>query len=252
MSADTLTFELSGRVSLAKFAEAMKRFQKLIADLSADMSTGDLITWDVEDLNKGSAITTVQGTNAPAEDIERVVVAYGTIGRALERRSPIPYSNRIQRDALNLAKLVDGSVTALRFETEFIDAIVGPQLTAPVETPTITYSYGAIKGRVETLTSRRGLRFTVYDAIFDRPISCYLREGQEDHMRNAWERRVVVTGLIGREPETKRPVVVRDIQNIEILSDATTGDYRLARGALGSHDKTPPAEVIIRSMRDGE
>jgi len=250
MAADTITLELSGTVSLAKFAMAMKRFQALIVDLSKDINDGGKIDWQIEDLNKGSAITTVQGYSPRLEYVERVVVGYGAVGVALQQRAPIPFSERIQRDALNIAKVVDGKVTALRFETQFVDAIVGPQIDAPAEIPSITYAYGEVKGRVETLTIRRGLRFTLYDSLFDRPISCYLRSGHEESMRDAWGRRVIVTGLIGREPLTRRPVVVREIQNIEIATDVEPGSYRLARGALGLHDETGPSDLIIRSMRD--
>ena len=73
MAADTLTLELNGDISLAQFAEAMKRFQALVADLSKDIGKDATISWRVDDLNKGSAIATVQGYGAAGDVIERVV-----------------------------------------------------------------------------------------------------------------------------------------------------------------------------------
>ena len=252
MAADTLTLELSGDVSLAKFAEAMKRFQALIADLSKDIAKDEAINWRIEDLNKGSAIATIQGYGAKAESVERVVRAYGQVGNALAQHTPIPYSDRVKKSANKLVGVIDGGVTALRFETPFTDAIVGRQTDEAVDSPSITFAYGVVKGRVETLTSRRGLRFTIYDSIFDRPISCYLNKGQEEQMRDVWGRQVNVSGLIGREPDTRRPVVVREVETIELLADSEAGGYRLARGVLGSDKTSPRSELIIRSMRDVE
>lgn len=252
MAADQLTLELSGAVSLPKFAEAMKRFQALIADLSKEIGKEGGVNWQVQDLNYGSAITTVQGRGRSPDEVERIVIGYGHVGVALAQRTNIPYSEKVQRSANSLANVVGGGVTALRFETTFIDAVVGPQTNAARDTPSITYAYGAIKGTVETLTTRRGLRFTLYDQIFDRPISCYLQDTQQQDMREAWGRSVIVSGIIGREPATRRPVVVRDIQNIEIVADVSPGSFRLARGALGAHDESLPSELIIRSMRDAE
>jgi hypothetical protein len=194
----------------------------------------------------------LQGFCKQPENTERIIRAYGDIGVALSQGLPLPYSDRVKHRATELARSVGGTITALRFETPFVDAIVGQQTDAHIVSPSITYAYGAIKGRVETLTSRRGLRFTLYDAIFDRPVSCYLGDGQEDNMRGAWERRVIVAGLIGREPISKRPVVVRDIGNIEILIDNEPGGYRNARGALGAPAESARSEVIIRSMRDAD
>lgn len=252
MPADTLTFEMSGDVSLTQFTTTMKRFQALIAELSKTMSEGGKVDWRVEDLNSGSAIATIQGFCEQPENTERIIRAYGDIGVALSQGLPLPYSDRVKRRATELAQSVGGTITALRFETPFVDAIVGRQSDVQIAIPSITYAYGAIKGRVETLTSRRGLRFTLYDAIFDRPVSCYLSDGQEDNMRGAWERRVIVSGLIGREPASKRPIVVRDIRSIEILIDSEPGGYRDARGVLGSPADSARSEVIIRSMRDAD
>jgi hypothetical protein len=114
----------------------------------------------------------------------------------------------------------------------------------------IIYAHGQVKGTVQTLTSRGGLRFTLYDAIFDKPISCYLDEGQEHIMRGAWGKKVVVSGSIGREPEQKRPVVVRHILKIDVLDDTPPGDYRHARGALLYEEGNEKPEVIIRGIRD--
>jgi hypothetical protein len=69
-------------------------------------------------------------------------------------------------------------------------------------------------------------------------------------MRGAWGNRVVISGLIGREPEHNRPIVVRHVQKIDILEDTPSGSYRDARGAIPYEKGMEKSEVIIRRIRD--
>lgn len=55
--------------------------------------------------------------------------------------------------------------------------------------PNYISAYSAIEGVVQTLTSRRGLRFTLFDSLHDQAVSCYLEDGQEELMRGVWGRR---------------------------------------------------------------
>jgi hypothetical protein len=91
---------------------------------------------------------------------------------------------------------VSAGVEALRFETAEAEATVreAALLGLAVAAPTATESYGAVTGRVQTLTSRSGLRFTLYDRLYDRAVACYLAEGQESLMREMWDQLATVEG----------------------------------------------------------
>jgi hypothetical protein len=249
MSENILTFALEGEITLADFSEAMKDFGALIAALSQEIGGQTKIDWRIDDLNAGSAIATVRGDSPNQEIVEGVIRAYATVGNALQRQEPIPYSEKVRRVARKIQKRVQGSINSIRLETPFGEAVITRGYIGRKEPP-ITYAHGQVKGTVQTLTNRGGLRFTLYDAIFDKPISCYLDEGQEHIMRGTWGRKVVVSGLIGREAEQKRPVVVRHITNIDVIDDTVSGSYRDARGAIPYEKEKPKPEVIIRSIRD--
>jgi hypothetical protein len=92
----------------------------------------------------------------------------------------------------------------------------------------------------------------LYDQIFDRAISCYLGEDQESQMRDAWGRRVLVMGKVGREPLHGRAVVIREITRIEILRDTEPGSYRRARGVWQRAAGADPPEQVIRRLRDAD
>ena len=61
-------------------------------------------------------------------------------------------------------------------------------------------SIGAITGRVQTLSNRAGLRFNLYDTLFDKAVACYLALGQEEFMREAWGQRDRVSIKTDRSP----------------------------------------------------
>lgn len=249
MTEDILTIALDGDITLADFAEAIKRFRSLVDALSQEIGGKTKVDWRIDDLLAGSAIATIRGSAPRPEVTEGVIRAFATVGNALQKHEPVPYSDKVRRCANAIAELAKGSITAIRFETPFSDALISSQTRQPAGTE-MTYAHGQVRGTVQTLTSRRGLKFTLYDAIFDKPISCYLQAEQAEIMREAWGRRVVVSGLIGREPEQKRPVVVRQIQSVTLLDDVPAGSYRRARGALSAENEAEKPETLIRSIRD--
>jgi len=118
--------------------------------------------------------------------------------------------------------------------------------------PRTTYlgAYGAVEGRVQTVTSRRGLRFTLYDSLYDHAVSCYLGEKQEELMRGVWGRRAVVEGWISRDPISGRPVAIRRIFNVTVLPDVAPGSYEKARGALPYDPADVAPEERVRQVRD--
>jgi hypothetical protein len=111
-------------------------------------------------------------------------------------------------------------------------------------------SLGAIEGRIQTLSNRKGLRFVVFDILNDRAVSCYLSEGQEDRMREIWGKRAIVEGEISREKETGRPLAIRHITDIKVLEEIGRGGYLRARAIAPRKLGAPLAEVIIRQLRD--
>jgi hypothetical protein len=108
---------------------------------------------------------------------------------------------------------------------------------------------GLLEGEVQTLSKRGRLRFTLYDSIFDRAVHCYVTPDQEDTMRSAWGRRVVVAGQITRDPATGRPTSIIRIREVDLVEVPPVGSYRRARGAVRSASEEKP-EDTIRRMRD--
>lgn len=248
MPETTLTVALGGDVPLDLFAESMQRFRRLIESLTQEVSGKADITWVVDELSSGSAIATIRGEAAQDEEVERVVRAYTVVGRALERHEIIPYSPRVASAARSLTSVLNGKITSIRFETSEYEATV---TTGSLDqSRAYLAAFGAIEGRVETLSSRGRLSFTLYDALNDRAVRCRLQPDQHELMRNAWDKRVIVEGWVKREPINGYPVEINPVEDITVLPEVVPGSYRRARAIAPAHRETSPPEDRIRRLRD--
>ena len=250
MTKDTLTFVLEGEVTLSAFASALSAFNALLNNLSKDVGGNAGIEWRVDELYAGSAVATFQGLYADEKIVETVVDAYETVGEALASGLEIPFSEAVRRSAWGITDLLNGKITSLRFETPAREFIVSGRSKIGEKAPPMKYSLGTVKGTVQTLTMRRKLSFTVWDALFDKPVNCYLKEGEEERMRNAWGKRAIISGRIGRQSESCRPIVIREVKSIHILEDVEPGAYKHTRGALPWKPGDEKPEDILRRMRN--
>ncbi len=255
---DTVTLALQGTISLAEFSTAVTRFNALVTALAVETKVEGVI-WQIDGLEYSSAITTARGVpenGTKPEEIDRVVRAYLEVGQALERGETIPYPPTVSKEAQDLAGLLRGSaIEAIRFETAESDAIVRePTTTVPVSVPSVSVereeAYGAVTGRVQTLSNRNSLRFTLYDLIWDRAVSCYLVAGRESMMRQVWGHVATVEGWVSRDPKTGRPLTVRRVSNVTALAEVEPQGYIKARGALPRKEGGPLPEVLTRRLRD--
>lgn len=251
MADNTLTLTLEGEVLLQQFASTIQSFSQLVELLSREVADGTSIQWVIEELQAGSATATVIGLYEEEEPVLNVIRAYNRVGRALQFREPIPFSPAVQSQAIAIARAVGEKITAVHFETADEDFVIYNAFrTEDRNLPKV--SFGAVRGRVQALSSRGKLKFTLYDSVFDKSVSCYLRDGQEDLMREIWGKNVVVTGRITRESDRGRVVSVRQITDIQPVLEIRPGSYRQARGVFAWAVGDEPAEVTIRRGREIE
>jgi len=259
MGKDTITLALNGdSISLDDFAKAIGGFQELIEGLALDVAPTTKVNWSVLSLEAGSAIATIQGYTEDeerAEDVEKIVDAYFDVGRSLHERRPIQHSERVQKAARRLVSVINGRVTSVRFETptddievsHYYEASDGKLSRKPHQTQVV---FGAMRGRIQSLSNRGGLRFTLYDLIDDKAISCYLPSGSETIMRDAWGRIAIVEGRIHRSSKTGQVSTIRDVSDVRVLPDNKPKEWRDAIGAAPGFLGNTLPEDAIRRARD--
>jgi hypothetical protein len=249
MKHTTLTLALGGDIPFDEFTKTMERFHRLVDLLTQDLGRNAQITWIVDDLLIGSAVVSIRGEAEQDEAVERIARAYAVIGESLEHNQPIPYSPPIVQAAKSLTKVLNGQITSIQFEAG--GSVSTVTSTVPVEQAAgLIGAYGSIEGRVETLTSRRGLGFTLYDLLYDRAIRCHLEPEQADEVRDAWDRRAIVSGWVRRDPASGRPVMINPVHSIELMPDVEPGSYRRARAIAPAGASDEPLHVVIRRLRD--
>lgn len=250
MSKNSLTLKLQGDVPLAEFAKAMGHFSVLVEELTGEVGGTSEIEWEIARLEAGSA-TAVIISKSPYEDvIEKVVRAYEVIGNAIQSNKPIPYSEKVSKEARSIAGLLNGKIKSVEFVTENSSSVIDKPIFFDEQIPR-EYSLGSVSGMVETLSKRGKMRFVLYDSLFDRAVNCYLRAGQENLMLDAWDKRVFVAGHIYRDPITGRPTDIREISYIEVLPDSQIDLLSLA-GIIPWHDGDEYPEETIRRFRDAK
>jgi hypothetical protein len=252
MPGDTITLRLSGDVYLDDYVKAVQKLDSLVKALGKDVAGSVEVDWSVDDLAAGSAATTLRGLAKEEEQqpaVEKIVRAYEKVGLSMEGGLPIPYSEEVAEAARGITQVLDGRIDEILFETDETEAVITTALAGGSRRSRIgVFSFGAIEGRVQTLSSRTGLKFTLYD-VFGRGIPCHLREGDEDMMRDAWDKWVVVEGRIRRDAAGK-PISIRDITEVVEREPGAPGDYRKARGVLRVGPNAPSPEEAIRRLRD--
>lgn len=226
----------------------MVHFDCLIKALCTHIDKQSSVDWNIVGLEAGSATATVEGISLDSTLLAKVMETYLDIGTRLQSGDALPYPTSITRPAAKLTQVLNGGVTAVRFRTEAAEAAIVQRRT-PTEDEGSTYSFGEVRGTVETLQRRRRLRFTVYDELFDQKVICHLRRSQETMMGQFWGKEVVVSGEIRWDTRTGRPIEVRDVHDIQFLPIVPPGSYEGARGVWDLETDQP--ETRLRRLRDG-
>ena len=246
MAKNTVTFELGGRVEIQDLEKGIIAFRRLILALTP---SNERVAWVVEDLRPGSTVATLRGEADDPAIVERIVREYESVGDTLSRHEELKMHGNQVKSAADAIVALTGTVDYVRFETPDDDyMILGNGVQTTKATPSV--SIGAVKGRVQTLSNRGGLRFNLYDTIHDKAVACYLSSGQESLMREAWGKLATVSGKVSRDASTGRPIAIRQIMDVEILDDVLPGAYRSARGVVPWQPGYKKPEEIIRQLRD--
>jgi hypothetical protein len=249
-ASQTLTLEIEGVIPLEVFARGAQEWVALVNQLSKDINRKEKVAWYVDELSRSSMIVTARGEAESSDNVVRVVRAYENVAHALHSHGPIPYSRLVRKHAgalVDVLKLSD-KITAIRFRTDDETVDIYGQAGASGKSDLLR-SYGAIEGRIQTLSDRTSLSFTLYDALFDKAVTCYLRPGQDAEAAALWRRRAIVRGLISRDPVNGRPVAIHDIDAILPL-EGGEGNPLSARGVLPWREGDEPLTSILDRLRD--
>lgn len=249
MDKDRIKLTLEGTISLSAFTEAIIHFNDLVNSLSDEVAESADIIWEIADLKYGSATAEIRGSSSNIEEIERVTQAYQVVSTALMENRVIPYSDEVRDAAFKLTSVIGGGVTSIKTEVAGGTAFVTNPIFVVAEPEEKSFAFGSVTGQVETLSSRGKLRIILYDHVLDNAVKCFFQTNQQEMMRGIWGKRVVITGMVFRDPENGKAIAVKDITDVEIITDDVIGGHRRAKGIVSwkYFDETP--EQAVRRIR---
>lgn len=235
-------------MTIEGLSDALTRFSRVLHE--SERPRDARIRWVLAGLDYGSAGATARAEpldDESAEWVPRIIDGFIDAARRVHRGEV--GSQPLLRAVRDLTDVASGENRVV-LETADDDVLFSgpvPVVAAATDQPDTTKSLGTVRGRVETLSQRKHLRFTLYDLATDKAVGCYLNPDDEDQMRHAWGRVADVTGQVTRDATTGRPLSIRRVTSVQIVEEGTPGGYRRAKGAIGG---TEPAEKVIRRIRD--
>lgn len=251
MPSAELTLALEGVVTLRDFADELKRLHDLTNALAREYADGQTVNWVVSDLQAGSAEATVMAEVDTPETVERLERGYLQVARSLRAEhtlASIPAP--LLKHAQAIVSALNGSITGARFEAGGEAVEIASPAATEGGVPR-TGAYGSLVGQVETLSSHRRLRFTLYEALRGIPVRCYFKEDLFEQVRNAWDRHVQVDGWVVRDASSGYPIEIQRVRRVIPLDDGDAPDFRAALGAIPWKEGMPTAAEAIRQGRDG-
>lgn len=251
-----LTLQLDGNPDASKFASFIYNSTSLVNALSNSVLKGqhrrrNKLRWYANNVSiTGGAEVSYEAPNSDPQKFELVESAFFEVGNALRYGGDIPYSQSVADYASRLRKIVRDDVESLIFINQKNEAIVRRDIEV-ASAPSAIAAYDEVEGRIETISSRKGLRFILYDSYFDRAVTCYLDDPETaSDLTDYFGKVVRVMGLVTRDSGTDRPFKIKNIGVRGItLVEKPEYSWRDAENIIQFTPELTP-EGYIRKLRD--
>lgn len=249
-SAESISFAVEGDIDLNTFALAVDGLKDLANSLANDLVPHAGVEWELAGLEFGSASIALRPISASIPANRRLLRAYRDIGNAIAADRPLRFSSQICSAAQRLAGLSNNPrVSAVRFGAMGQTTVIRELGRAAAPSSSAVVAIGSVTGVVEAISRRGNLHLTLIDDVFRGRVSLHLQKGQEELGRKAWDRHVIVSGLITEQPGSGRPTSVRNVTEIRNVKEYEPGAWRTARGVFPWQPGDPTAEQLIREIR---
>ena len=255
MAHPTIAFSIEGDVDLGTLETAISSLRELVLALQADHAPGSRVSWRVGDLRGGSAHIHLEA-NAESSAARHVAEKYEQLAADIRADRELVCSAAARRPVRRLVRLAhQKEVKSVTFATDDAAHSITRLGRNAARNEAATYAASdSVEGDVISLSRRNGLQLTLLDDIHQQAVTCHLSPEQCDLAEQAWRAGAArVSGMVTRDALTDRPSTVRDIARIDCLSDTDEHwdeDWKAARGSIPWKPGDPPAEVLIRRLRD--
>lgn len=237
-----LTLDLSGvEIPADKFVDGVEAFLDLLKEVARTVSgKPGSIRWVIS-VRPGSALIDFEPRpkTVSLSDIPVIVdaVENGIVATEKGAGQPPGFSDRAVGYAGDLAAILGGRerdldrVRVWRNATAH-DVTLRTVANADALSGIEFRDWGTVEGVLEVISGRRGLEFSVKDAVTGRSAKCYFAQDMLDDVTGAFMRRVSVSGVI-RYRRNGEPVSIKVEDFVVFPRGEELPDFEEVRGILG-------------------
>ena len=214
-SASTVSFVFgppTGPLHANSLIGGLRNFLSILQELGKRSGNEDKIVWTVTDMKIRSPAEVVfseviePGTTEFEVEFEDTIVSFLFNGIAhLHQNSTIPphFNKNILKAVRNIGRTVGGGgdekaiVKSMGHNGHRNNSIEITRVVAEHANEILSqsrWSYGSVRGRLESVTVHGRNSFRIYDSITGKGVPCYFKEGLFEKVRNSLARRVLAYG----------------------------------------------------------
>jgi hypothetical protein len=224
---NTITLDFDGPVitpdTFRRLVSAFVDLLTAVTDKAA--GTGKKTVWDMN-VSTGSRLFIARAVadQRTTATTQRVIAALPSGLNKLEMGAsvaPAYFDQRALRAARELASIPkQRKLTYVRFRSEGEPVSVS-QRSADTAIRLLGQhqALGSVEGKLQTISERGSLQFVVFDSLYDTGVNCFMNEDLMEQAKDAFRKRVAVSGMVQYDPEG-RPVSIR-VDTIRVFKDVT-------------------------------
>ena len=228
-SATKLTININGPYfPLKKFQQILDSFSTVLSEIDKEISeTGNVgVEWSISEVRQGSIYLTAE-VSIIKEDVEldrpqEIIKAFQS-GLEVIKEHPIrpKYFNDISlKKAKIFSELIDPNDFAeIGFSTKIWRFNVTKNIAVNIDEIIKTFHqyYGAIEGKLVSISIRKGQRIGIRSMVENKTITCFFPDELFETARNALGKRVYVFGLIQQHLHGEKINI--QVQEIKLLPE---------------------------------
>jgi hypothetical protein len=222
---NSITLDFDGPiVTPDTFRRLVSAFVELLTAVTDKAAgSGKRTVWDMN-VSTGSRLFIARAVADPltVATTLRVLTAIPNGLKKLEKGAsdaPAHFDQRALRAARDLASIPkQRKLTYVRFIAEG-PAVAVSQRSADTAIKLLGQhqALGSVEGKLQTLSERGSLQFVVFDDLYENGVNCFIDEDLMEQVKEAFRKRVAVTGMIQYDQES-RPVSIR-VDTIKVFKD---------------------------------
>lgn len=253
----SFAIQLDGEVTLGRFQKALEAWHSALEAVSDEVDSDQPHQILISDLSYGSAIASVQIEFQREPIAAQFEDQFEDIARRIRSNGILDLPKRLQKPARKLqdaARFDSGEgFTLSSDDADFVISAIAISDEHRITKFGVDNleAYGAVIGRLQSLSSRGALKAVVFDELNDKAVRMALTEEQHETVRDLWDKNVVAEGLVRRDPDTGRPLSMSKVRRIYRKEEPRDPyAWRRARGVLSHIHPEKSAEQLIREARD--